>query len=342
MYQADQIENDPVRMNARKKLNRADRILFVVIFLFVIMLAAGITSLYINRKVPGIDSYGYDLANLSVPRDFVVSTGLGRYALVPLNNPETITGQQAEALQKDRRNKFVTSDDRVVGVIINSEARAYRVRELNWHEVINDELGGVPIAVTYSPLCDSVVVFDRRIDGETLILRHSGLIYTSNLVMQDEREVMDSSSLWSQLQMKAIAGPLQGRELRVLPMQFTTWRRWYKDHPDTTVARGLQEYRKRYNRNPYGHYFMTGEIKFPVKPLPPDAESDPSSLMDRILVLEDEDGSWKSEKMSVLGKGNDWGVIADNKGEFPTFTFEQGREKPAIYCCRFAWYAMHH
>lgn len=343
MYTSETPEADAQRQSRRPKLNKIDRILFAVVFLAMILLTVGIVSLYVPGKQRGIDSYGYQLDNLLVERDLLVSTGRGRYEIRPLTNPRTMTAQEVLDLNEQGRGKFLVSGDRVAGVVVNGEARAYPLREMNWHEVVNDVVGGVPIAVTYSPLSDSVAVFDRRVAGETLQFRHSGLLFNSNLVMQDWLDdPAYESSLFSQLQFRAIAGPHAGVELEVLPMEVTTWGHWRTRFPETVVVRGLEDYeqRKLYRKNPYGPYLLTGELKFPVRPLPPGTEDDRRLRMQRIIALSRADGGWEHWAVPTLIGMADAPVQVDASGEWPVFSFEGVPDRPAVYACNFAWYAM--
>ncbi|ESS04491.1 MAG: protein of unknown function (DUF3179) [uncultured archaeon A07HR67] len=120
--------------------------------------------------------------------------------------------------------------DRVVGVEVDGEARAYPLAILNWHEVVNDSFGG-PLLVTFCPLCGSGVTAERRVDGETTLFGVSGKLWMSDLVMYDER----TESLWSQVLGKAVQGPETGTALTLRPSTITTWREWREGHPDTSV-----------------------------------------------------------------------------------------------------------
>ena len=163
------------------------------------------------------DTYGFDLSNSVIPRDEIIASGMVKDGIKALLNPDKITAADAARINKDERGKYLVSRDRVIGVYLNGEARAYPVRVLCWHEVINDTLGGIPIAVTYNPLCDSAAVFSRRAGDEVLEFGISGLLYNSNLLFYDKRPKAEGESLWSQLKMSAIAGPRAGQELDVLP-----------------------------------------------------------------------------------------------------------------------------
>ena len=112
------------------------------------------------------------------------------------------------------------------------EAVAYPERILARHELANDRLGGVPVSVSFCSLCRAARLFDRRVGGITLTLRTSGLLYNSNKVMVDN----ETSTLWQQLDGKALAGPLLGHQLVELPVQTTSWGEWQRLHPASEVV----------------------------------------------------------------------------------------------------------
>ena len=130
---------------------------------------------------------------------------------------------------------FVASPDlgpeaEVLGVVVGGRARAYPLKLLDWHEVVNDDLGGA-LLVTYCPVCRSGVIADRRVAGAVRTFGVSGFLYRANLVLYDDA----SESLWSQLAVQAIQGPLTGTRLDIRPSSVTTWRAWKASHPDTDV-----------------------------------------------------------------------------------------------------------
>lgn len=125
---------------------------------------------------------------------------------------------------------LLPDDSAVIGVEGDRGARAYPLRILNWHEIVNDTLDG-PIAVTYCVLCGSGVVVERRVDGEPTVFGVSGQLWRNDLVMYDEA----TDSRWSQLLALAIKGPKTGSQLRILPSTLSTWGEWRSAHPDTEV-----------------------------------------------------------------------------------------------------------
>jgi hypothetical protein len=122
------------------------------------------------------------------------------------------------------------ADAPVVGVERGGEARAYPLRILDWHEVVNDAFDG-PLLVTYCVQCGSAVVAERTVGGSPTRFGVSGYLWRSDLVLYDG----ETDSLWSQLLATAINGPATGERLRVLPSALTTWKQWRTDHPGTSV-----------------------------------------------------------------------------------------------------------
>jgi hypothetical protein len=216
-----------------------------------------------------VSSYGFALEPCLVPRELLVASGMPKDGLPALVNPSVWNLGQADAASVTRA-KFLVPADRVIGVKAGSQARAYPLRLLVWHEVVNDTLGDVPIAVTYNALCDSAVVFHRTLDGRTVTFGVSGLLYDSNLVMYDRASDHAGESLWSQLLFKAVAGPAAaaGAKLAVLPISVEAWGDWRRENPETTVLAPDPRMARQYSRDPYTSYFGNDLLRFPVAPLP--------------------------------------------------------------------------
>jgi len=226
-----------------------------------------------------VASYGFDLANLTVARDLLVASGMPRDGVPVLDAPQFLTAAEVDRRNAERRGKLLVPDDRVVGLDLGGDARAYPIRLLQWHEIVNDTVGSVPVVVTYSPLCDSVVVASRELDGRTARFGHSGLLYQSNLVMYDRADAVPG--LWSQLMARAISGPDAGTPLSLLPFSVTTWSAWRARHPGTRVLAPLPRLAGEYKRDPYSSYFGSDILRFPVAPRPP---SNRLRLKDRVVV----------------------------------------------------------
>ncbi len=208
------------------------------------------------RGIPPRAAPSFDLRNAVIPRNEIYAGGPPKDGIPALTNPAVVRAHEAA---------YLNPADRVVGLSIGEEARAYPLRILSHHEIVNDRLGDVPVAVTYCPLCDSAAAFDRRVDGEVLELGVSGLLYNSNVLMFDRGG--EPESLWSQLAGRGVSGPAAGNVLKPLPLELTTWRDWQARHPNTTVLSDRTGHTRDYRANPYQRYFATRELWFPARPL---------------------------------------------------------------------------
>ncbi len=249
-----------------------------------------------RRASPMPFGVGADVFSL-IPKNEIYAGGPPKDGIPALTNPRTVSAISS-GLQPA---------DRVIGVVIGGEPRAYPLRILNWHEIANDTLGGRDIAVTYCPLCDSAVVFDRRVDGEVREFGVSGLLYNSNVLMYDRQGDESAESLWSQMMLKAVVGPAaeRGLKLEVLPAQLTTWSAWVARHPQTTSLSFQTGHRRDYGNNPYESYFTSNEMMFPVRPMgksPNDYDSLPGK---EPLLIVSFDGRLKGYPVSRLREALD-------------------------------------
>lgn len=259
------------------------------------------------------ESYGFDLSNLNVDPDTLVASRMLRDEqpvldpLPPYDHANRDAPSFMTLAEVDQHSDYplwpvVPAQAEIVGVVAGGEARAYPIEILRGHEIVNDVLGGVPIAVTYSPLSDSAAVFDRRVGEEILHFGFSGLLSDSNLVMYDRRaEGGQEASLFSQLKMRAIAGPLAGEsaseaaELKLMPTWIGRWEDWRAMQPRTTVLVGGEDYAKAYGPGPWLKYYAEGEPVFPVEPLP---EGSSRELMAPVIVQRSDDG-WQVRDAAV-------------------------------------------
>ncbi len=148
----------------------------------------------------------------------------------------------------------------VLGLAVGGDARAYPVPILSNHEIVDDVVGGVPVAVTYCPLCGTGIAFDRRAQGHVLTLKVSGKLLQNNLVMYD----VETNSQWSQLLGQALTGPLAGSRLEVIPSAMTTFEAWRSLYPGTKVLSPPPTGRD-YSSDPYDPYYASDDTLFPVR-----------------------------------------------------------------------------
>ena len=138
----------------------------------------------------------------------------------------------------------------VIGLIVNGKARAYPLRVLMWHEIVNDVIGGVPVAVTYCPLCNSAVVFDRRFDGQVLSFGTTGKLRKSDLVMYDRQ----SETWWQQFLGEGLIGKYTGETLKTIPARLESFENFVKRAPDGAVLVPNRPGQRNYGTNPYVAY----------------------------------------------------------------------------------------
>lgn len=130
------------------------------------------------------------------------------------------------------------------------DARAYPLRILIWHEIVNDVVGSELLAVTFCPLCNAAIAFRRRVGGRVLDFGTTGKLRYSDLVMYDRQ----TESWWQQMTGEAIVGRLTGTRLEPVPAQMASWRDFAQAHPRGRVLNQDTGYRRLYGRNPYVGY----------------------------------------------------------------------------------------
>lgn len=168
-------------------------------------------------------------------------------------------GPPKDGIPSIDRPSFVSQDaaaswnepqEPVIALDHNGEARAYPLKILTHHEIVNDEIGGTPVAVTFCPLCYSALVFERVLQGEPVEFGVSGLLRKSDMVMYDRR----TETLWQQFTGKAIAGDLTGTTLTQLPAQILSFQQFREQFPGGQVLSRDTGHQRTYDRNPYDGY----------------------------------------------------------------------------------------
>jgi len=159
---------------------------------------------------------------------------------------------------------YLEAGEPVFGLEINGDARAYPLRIMDWHEMANDTVGGVPVSIAYCTLCSAAVAYDGRgNEGTTYDFGSSGFLFRSNKLMYDRQ----TRTLWNQLSGKPVMGELVGQDVQldILPIVLTTWESWLEQHPTTTVLDIETGHDRPYGVGAaYGHYFSDPDTMFPV------------------------------------------------------------------------------
>ncbi|MGJ3262555.1 MAG: DUF3179 domain-containing protein [Salinarimonas sp.] len=181
-----------------------------------------------------------DFSQATVPLDEIVSGGPPRDGIPSIDDPLFAPAGDVD----------LPGREPVIVFPLGEDARAYPLRVLMWHEIANDVVDGMPVAVTYCPLCNAAIVFDRRVDGRTLEFGTTGKLRHSDLVMYDR----ETESWWQQFTGEAIAGALAGQELAMLPSRVAPFAEFLTEHPDGSVLVPRDPPAKPYGRNPYVGY----------------------------------------------------------------------------------------
>jgi hypothetical protein len=182
--------------------------------------------------------------------------GVVKDGIPSLDNPAMIAAGDAD---------YMRSDDLVFGVAINGDVRAYPLRIMGWHEMFNDVIGGVPVALAYCTLCGAGILYDTKVRGRAnpFVFGSSGFLYRSNKLMFDRA----THSLWNQFTGKPVVGRLadSGIELTQRPVVITSWEEWRGANPGTTILSEQTGYRRDYGSGVvYNEYFASPDLMFPA------------------------------------------------------------------------------
>ncbi len=174
--------------------------------------------------------------------DDIISGGPPPDGIPPIDDPKFLAPEDVT---------FLVPQEPVIAVEVEGVAKAYPIRILMWHEIVNDVFDGTPVVVTYCPLCNTGIAYLRpTIDGELLDFGTSGKLYNSNLIMYDRQ----TNSYWPQAMGKAVVGPLTGEELEFVPARILSWGDWLLAYPDGFVLSTDTGVSRTYGSNPYAGY----------------------------------------------------------------------------------------
>lgn len=303
-----------------------------IIYIKVALLSLLITT-GVNCSAPASEEQmnGFDLSNVSIDKTEILSGGPGRDGIPSIDDPKFISIEAVD---------FLRDEDMVIGLVRGDIARAYPLRILVWHEIVNDIIENDAVAVTYCPLCGTAMVFDRNIDGKTKTFGVSGLLYRSDVLMYDR----ETESLWSQLAMKAISGPAVGKELTWLRSEQLTWKAWRERYPHGEVLSTDTGHLRNYGGEAYASYFASEKPMFPV----PQTRTE---LKDKAWVIGIiMQGEAKAYPVDLLPSGK---AIEDSVGntkivvrydaekKHVQVTVDEGRQIPSVMSFWFAWQAFY-
>lgn len=283
-------------------------------------------------QAAAVEKNGFRVENPLVPVNEIRHGGPPRDGIPALYDPTFLPGSDAS---------FLAGTDYVLGLELNGIARAYPIRILNYHEVVNDDFDGTPVIITYCPLCGSGMAFSAIVGGSRKLFGVSGLLYNSDVLLYDR----ETESLWSQIMGQAVSGPLKGQRLKQLALFHTTWEHWKSTHPETEVLSTKTGHFRNYERDPYREYRKSADLMFPVG-----NRDRRYGAKDLVIGLE-LDGRYKAYPFHELPAGqtlitdafagNVLTVEYDKRASFGKILDENGTEIPSVILYWFAWAAFH-
>lgn len=298
-------------------------------------LAAGfvLTAAVLAMAPISFGANGFDLSDSLVPEEDIDFGGPPRDGIPSIDAPRFVSAGDV---------RFLKPNDPVLGLTRFGYSKAYPVAILNWHEVVNDWIGGERVAITYCPLCGTGVVFAAEAEDHELTFGVSGLLYNSDVLLFDR----ETETLWSQLMRRAIAGPLRGARLRMLPLTHTTWRAWLRQHPNSQVLSTDTGFQRDYGLDPYADYAQQPGLLASVT-----ARSRRYHPKESVLGIE-VNGRFKAYPFVELFRtdaemvedrvaGVDLVVRFDREERTARAFTADGSLLPAVTAFWFAWYAFH-
>jgi len=275
---------------------------------------------------------GFDLSNSLISSHKIFSGGPDKDGIPAIDHPKFLNSSES---------KFLQPDDRLLGLTYKGISKAYPIKILNHHEIVNDQFADEPVVITFCPLCGSGIAYSAKIAGKTLHFGVSGLLYNSDVLLFDR----ETESLWSQLMNQAVSGSMLGKRLLPLAITHTTWQDWRKRFPKTLVLSEETGYYRDYSQNPYKGYHLDRKIWFPVE-----QQSNRYHPKEMVMGIEI-DEQFKAYPFSELAKkkveindklaGKNYSVQYDPVHQTVSVTDSKGQKIPTVTTFWFAWYAFH-
>lgn len=197
---------------------------------------------------------GFDLSDTLIDQSQIFHGGPAKDGIPSIDKPVFLTANKVE---------FLSDLDRILGIELNGITKAYPIKILNHHEIVNDYIGKQKIVISYCPLCGTGMAFNARVNGKDLEFGVSGLLYNSDVLLYDRQ----THSLWSQILSQAISGTFKSTKLQQIPLQHNQWGLWKQKHPQTLVLSEKTGFNRNYQQSPYHGYEDSESVYFPIKSL---------------------------------------------------------------------------
>ena len=243
------------------------------------------------------DTWDTDFSRRTVPLEEIISGGPGKDGIPAIDAPRFVGFERAD--------HWLHPKEPVIAIEVDGDARAYPLQVLIWHEIVNDRVGGLPVAVTFCPLCNAALVFDRGVEGRVLDFGTTGRLRKSDLVMYDRQ----TESWWQQFTGRGIVGHFAGTELRKVASRIVAYADFKEAFPGGEVLSRDTGYDRPYGKNPYRGYDRIGDKPFLLQGSP-----DPRlPAMARVLGVEQGD----AVRVYPLSRLEERPVINDEVGGKP-------------------------
>jgi hypothetical protein len=276
----------------------------------------------------------FDLSQSLVSMNKIMAGGPPRDGIPAIDEPKFVDAGEAD---------FIKPKDNILGLVIDGVARAYPIKILNWHEIVNDQINDTSFMVTYCPLGGSGAAYSPIVKGKKFNFGVSGLLYNSNLLLFDR----ETESLWSQIMGKAISGQYRGTPLKLLPLTHTSWKAWRAKHPRTQVLSVETGFERDYEKNLYADYQESDRVMFAITNKLPEIYH-PKEQVIGLQVGK----SFKAYLFSELSKnrretfddelgGQKFTVHWDGARSIAYITDADGNEMPVVTSFLFAWFTFH-
>lgn len=326
-------------------MKHTTKILMVILMFGVILFLTRRGLAADESPPPGAQrEFSTDFTKHRISFDEILSGGPPKDGIPALDEPKFISVQEAD--------EWLKLVEPVILFKHGHEARAYPLQILMWHEIVNDVVAGTPVVVTFCPLCNTAIAFERTIDGQALDFGTTGRLRHSNLIMYDRQ----TETWWQQATGEAIIGEFTGKQLQLLPAMIVSWKEFQTAYPDGKVLSRDTGYNRQYGQNPYFGYddidkspfLFQGETDGRLLPmarvvtveLHGEAIAYPYEILKKVRMVNDTVGTdsivvfWKPGTASALdqntlAKGRDVGAVntylREVNGQVLTFSYEAGR-----------------
>jgi hypothetical protein len=240
----------------------------------------------------GSGEFTTDFSRHTVPYSEIRAGGPPKDGIPPIDTPQFLNVADAHA--------WLVPQEPVILLQVGDDVRAYPIQVLMWHEIANDTVDGVPVAVTFCPLCNTAIVFDRRVGDQVLDFGTTGRLRYSNLIMYDRQ----TESWWQQATGAGIAGQYAGEQLAFLPATIVAWQEFATTHPSGRVLSRETGFNRDYGRNPYAGYDDVDRPPF-LYDGPATPETLPATARVLTVDLGGEAAAYPYEVLAEIGAVND-------------------------------------